>query len=65
MIIKKNESGTTPQQSASKQFTVALKRRGTAVHVIFGAKDEYSAIELFDSLQKGAESGSFNLGAAL
>lgn len=47
--------------SATQKYSISLHRKGAAVHVILTAVDEYSAIELFDTLKCSAERGSFNL----
>jgi hypothetical protein len=64
MLVKKVEPSVSPEPSKQLQYNVSLHRKKTAVHVILLAENEYSAIELFDSLKKSVENGAFNLSAS-
>lgn len=60
--------GNRPRQTVetSTDFTISLKRTGHAVQITLTATDDYSAIELFDSLVTSIEDGrGITLGAAL
>jgi hypothetical protein len=52
-----------PASQAPNGFGIQIYGEQCKVQIILTAQNEYDAIELFDSLVKGARQGSLNLGA--